>query len=128
MSRIVFESLKINLKTFPANNSTSFQRCLLVGTTSRRGTMKTTSNQRWNNVVFFNAGIYNLKSTLCVSTLIGTTFWQRSNNVIISKIEFQNVGNRRNNAVKMTISKKNKKKRKLCQIEYTDFEVLTTIL
>ena len=55
---------------YPANISTLFQRCLLVGTTSRRGT---TSDQRWNNVVYFNVGICNVESTLCISTLIWTT-------------------------------------------------------
>ena len=53
-------------KNIPANTSTLFQRCLLVDATSRRGA---TSNQRWNNVVYFDVEIYNVESTLCISTL-----------------------------------------------------------
>ena len=72
---------------YPANTSTLFQRCLLVDTTSRRGAK---SNQRWNNVVYFNVGIFNVEqrwinvvyfnvdmnnveTTLSFSTLIWTT-------------------------------------------------------
>ena len=51
---------------------------------------------------------------------------QRRNNVVIFNVEFYNVGKRQNNVVKMTTSKKNKKKKKI-QIEYTEFKVLTTI-
>ena len=50
---------------------------------------------------------------------------QRRNNVVIFNVEFYNVGKRRNNVVKMTASKKNKKK--LTQIEYPEFKILTTI-
>ena len=49
---------------------------------------------------------------------------QRRNNVTIFDVEFY-VGKRRNNVVKMTASKKNKKK--LTQIEYPEFKILTTI-
>ena len=49
---------------------------------------------------------------------------QHLNNVVIFNVEFHNVGKRRNNVVKMTDSKKNKKK---MQIEYPEFKVLTTI-
>ena len=58
----------------PANISTLFQCCLLVDTTSRHGT---TSNQCWNNAMYFNVGILttsnNIESTLCISMLIWTT-------------------------------------------------------
>ena len=77
---------------YPANISTLFQRCLLVDATSRRGTI---SNQRWNNVVYFNVDMNNVR--------------QRRNNVVIFNVEFYNVGKRRNNVVKMTASKKHKK-------------------
>ena len=49
---------------------------------------------------------------------------QHLNNVVIFNVEFHNVGKRRNNVVKMTNSKKNKKK---IQTEYPEFKVLTTI-
>ena len=78
-----------------------------VATWDNEDNVKSTLKQRcvfqcWNlqlriDVVCFNVDMNNV--------------WQRSNNVIISNVEFQNVGNRRNNAVKMTISKKNKKKK-----------------
>ena len=48
---------------------------------------------------------------------------QRRNKVVIFNVKFYNVGKRRNNVVKMTASKENKKK--LIQIEYP--EVLNTI-
>ena len=44
--------------------------------------------------------------------------------VVIFNVEFYNVGKRRNNDMKITVSKKNKKQ---FQIEYTKFKVLTTI-
>ena len=50
---------------------------------------------------------------------------QHWNNVVIFHVEFHNIGQRRNNAVKTTISKKNQGKS--FQIEYTEFKVLTTI-
>ena len=52
-------------------------------------------------------------------------FRQCQNNVVVFNVEFYKVGKRRNNVVKMTASKKNKKK--LVQIEYPEFKVLTTI-
>ena len=56
---------------------------------------------------------------------------QHRNNVIFN-VEFYNVGKRRNNAVKMTASKKNKKTPGKIQIgkiqmEYLEFKVLTAI-
>ena len=48
-----------------------------------------------------------------------------SKHVVVFNVEFYKVGKRRNNVVKMTASKKNKKK--LGQIEYPEFKVLTTI-
>ena len=83
---------------FPTNIITLFQRCLLVDATSRR---VTTSNQRRNNVVYFNVGIYNVEQLR-----IKVVYF----NVVILNVEFYNVGKRRSNVVKMTFSKKNKKK------------------
>ena len=57
----------------PANISTSVQRCFWVDMTSPR---RTTSNQRWDNVVYVNVEIYNVEQrwkTLCFSTLNWTT-------------------------------------------------------
>ena len=56
---------------------------------------------------------------------------QHQNNVIFN-VEFYNVGKRRNNTVKMTASKKNKKTPGKIQIgkiqmEYLEFKVLTAI-
>ena len=82
---------------------TLFQRCLLVDTTSRRGA---TSNQRWNNVVYFNLGIYNVKQRWINVDIKNVR--QRRNNVVIFNVDMNIVGKRRNNFVKMTISKKNK--------------------
>ena len=50
--------------------------------TSRR---RTTSNQRWNNVVYVNVEIYNVQ--------------QRWNNVVYFNVELKNVRQRRNNVV-----------------------------
>ena len=79
-------------KNIPASISMLFQRCLLVDTTSRR---ETRSNQRWNNVMYFNVGISNVEqrrinvvyftvettllfSTSSFSTLVNveTTLWK----------------------------------------------------
>ena len=67
--------------------------------------------QRRINVVHFNVDVNNVR--------------QRRNNVVFFMVEYYNVGQFRNNVVKMTIFKKDKKK--LFQIEYTGFKVLTVI-
>ena len=51
---------------------------------------------------------------------------QQRNNVFFFNVQFYNAGKRRNNVVKMTISKKDEKNN-IFQIEYTEFKVLTTI-
>ena len=56
--------------------------------TSRR---RTTSNQRWNNVVYVNVEIYNVE--------------QRWNNIVIFNVNFHNVGQRRNSVANMAIWK-----------------------
>ena len=68
--------------------------------TSRR---QRASNQRWNNVVFFNAEIFNVK--------------QRRNNVAIFNIKFHNVDQRRNNVVNMTICRWLKTAKKLFELK-----------
>ena len=108
-------------KLIPANISTSLQRCLLVDMTSRR---KTTLNQGWNNVVYFNVGIYNVEqhriNVVCFKVDMDNVR-QLRNNVVIFKVDFHNVGQRQNNVVKMTIFEKNNKKS--FQIECTEFKV-----
>ena len=66
--------------------------------TSRRGT---TSNQRWNNVVYLNVGIYNVEQRRINVVLCPFVFFN---------VEFYNVGQHGNNSVKIAISKKNEKK------------------
>ena len=88
---VFFQKWYIIESRYPANISTLFQRCLLVGTTSWRGA---TSNQRGNNVTYFNVGIYNVE--------------QRWINVVYFYVHMNNVGKCRNNVMKMIISKKNK--------------------
>ena len=102
---------------FPASISTLFQRCLLFDMTSRCGT---TSNQRWNNVVYLNVRIYNVE--------------QRLINVAYFSVDVNDVRQRQNNVVlfnvvKMTISKKNKKTNhfNLIQSSKFKFKVLTAV-
>ena len=86
-------------RPIPANISTLFQRCLLVDATSRRGTM---SNQRWNNVVYFNVERYNVKQRRINVVYLNVDMnnvRQRRNNVVIFNVEFYNVGKRWNNVV-----------------------------
>ena len=77
------------LRAYPANISTSVQRCFWVDMTSRR---RTTSNQRWNNVVYINVEIYNVEQC-----------W---NNIVCFNVELNNVRQRRNDIANMTIWKK----------------------
>ena len=103
-------NFRLWVNALPANISTLFQRCLLVDMTSRR---RTTSNQRWNNVVYLNVGIYNVEQrriNVAYFNVDVNNVRQRRNNVVLFNVEFYNVGQRGNNVVKMTISKKNKKK------------------
>ena len=78
-ARIILVDLpkELFLNIYPVNISTLFQRCLLVDTTSRRGT---TSNQRWNNILYFIAGIDNVE--------------QRRINVVYFKVDMNNVRQR----------------------------------
>ena len=93
----------------PANISTLFQCCLLVDTTSRRGT---TSNQRWNNAMYFNVGINNIEQyriNVVYFNVDMNNVRQHRNNVVIFNVKFHNVGKRGNNVVKTSFSEKNKK-------------------
>ena len=112
----------------PANISALFQRWLLVDMTSQRGT---TSNQRWNNVLYFNVGIYNVeeRGNIVVYFNVNVNNVRQSrNNVVLFNFEFHNVGQHGRNVVKMTISKKKTKKIISNWItEYTEFKILTAI-
>ena len=76
----------LNIYLNPANISTFFQRCLLVDATSWRWT---TSNHHWNNVVYFNHGIYNVK--------------QRWINVVYFNVDMNNVRKRWNTLSSSTL-------------------------
>ena len=69
----------------------------------------TTSNQRWNNVVFVNVEIYNVEQrrTNIVHFKVDlNNVRQRRNNVAIFNEDSDNVGQRWNNVVNMTIWRK----------------------
>ena len=73
-----------------------------------------TSNKRWNNVVYFNVRIYNVKQrriNVVYFNVDMNNARQRRNNVVIFNVQFHNVGKRRKYVVKMTISKNNKTNR-----------------
>ena len=75
--------------------------------TSRR---RTTSNQRWNNVVYFNVEMYNVEQrriNVVYFNVEMNNVRQRRNNALIFKADFHNIGQRRNNVANMTIWKKN---------------------
>ena len=98
----------ISWNQYPANISTLFQRCLVVDTTSWRGA---TSNQHWNNVVYFNVGIHNVEQRWINVGYFNVGIYnvrQRQKNVVVFNVDINNVDKRRSNVVKMTISKKNK--------------------
>ena len=70
---------------------------------------RTTSNQRWNNVVYVNVDIYNVQerwNSILYFNIDFNNVRQRQNIVIIFNVNFYNVGQRRNNVVNMTIWKK----------------------
>ena len=74
--------------------------------TSRR---HTTSNQRWNNVVYVNVEIYNVQqrwNNVVYFNVELNNVRQRRNNVVIFNVDFHNVGQRRNNVANTTIWKK----------------------
>ena len=96
----------IHSSSDPANISTSVPRCFWVDMTSRR---RTTSNQRWNNVVYVNVEIYNVEqrwNNVVFFNVELNNVRQRRNNVVIFNVDFHNVGQRRNNVANMTIWKK----------------------
>ena len=74
--------------------------------TSRR---RTTSNQRWNNVVYVNVEIYNVEqrwNNVVYFNFELNNVRQRRNNVVVFNVDFHNVGQRRNNVANMTVSQK----------------------
>ena len=85
---------------------------LFVGMTSQYGP---TSNQCWNNVVYFNVGIYNIEQRQINVEYFNADVsnvrqrWNCQNNIVLFNIKFHNVGQRWNNVAKMNISKKSKK-------------------
>ena len=67
---------------------------------------RTTSSQRWRNVVYVNVEVYNVQLRLINVVYFNIDFSnvrQRRNNVVIFNIDFHNVGQRQNNVVNMTI-------------------------
>ena len=87
----------------------TFQRCFNVvfWLIRRRDVGKLQINVE---TMYFNVDINNVR--------------QRRNHVVILNVDMNNAGKRQNNVVKMSIFKK---KKKSFQIEYTKYEVLTTI-
>ena len=72
---------------------------------------RTTSNQRWNNVVYNNVQIYNVEQRWNNDVFFNvelSNVRQCRNNVVIFNVYFHNVGKRRNNVANMTIWKKYK--------------------
>ena len=70
---------------------------------------RTTSNERWNNVVYVNVEIYNVEQRWNNAVFFNVELnnvRQRRNNVVIFNVDFHNVGQRRNNVADMTIWKK----------------------
>ena len=105
--KISFASPSMNI-LIPANISTLFWCCILVDMRSQSGT---NSNQRWNNVPYFNLGIYNNKqrqNNVVYFNVGVNNVKQCRNNFVLFNFEIHNTGQRRNNIVKMTIFKKNK--------------------
>ena len=70
---------------------------------------RTTSNQRWNNIVYVNVEIYNFQqqwNNVVYFNAELNNVRQRQNNVVIFNVDFYNVGQRWNNVANMTIWKK----------------------
>ena len=110
---------------FPTSNSTLFQRCLLVDMTSRPGT---TSNQQWNNVVYFDVEIYNVEqrqiNVVYFNVLIWTTLHNVETMMSFPTSIFTTLVNVKATWWKWQFPKRTKK---IYQIEYTGFKVLATI-
>ena len=120
LERAPFLFRKESLTNTPASISTLFQCCLLVDMTSRRGT---TSNQRWNNVVYFNVRFYKVESTLCISTLIWATLDTVETTLSFSTSSFTTLVNVETTFCKWPFLKGTGKKS--FQIIYTEFGVFT---
>ena len=73
---------------------------------------RTTSNQRWNNVVYVKANICNFeqpRTNVVYFNVNLNNIRQRQNNAVIFNVDFHKVAKRRNNVVNMNIWKKVKK-------------------
>ena len=81
-----------------------------------------TSNQRWNNFVYFDIGIYNVEkrwiNVVCFNADVDNVR-QRRNNVVLFKFSFTTLVNAETTLWKWFFPKRN-----LFQIEYTQFKVL----
>ena len=75
-------------QTFQGRFNVAFR--LIWRMTSRR---RTTSNQRWNNVVYVNVEIYNVETMLCISTLNWTTLDNVETTLSFSTSIFTTLGN-----------------------------------
>ena len=93
----------------------------------------TTSNQRWNNVVYVNVEIYNVEqrwNTVVFFNVELNNVRQRRNNVAIFNVDFHNVGQRQNNVANMTIWKKYKPrfKNKITFLNFKEYVRLNIFL
>ena len=69
----------------------------------------TTSNQRWDNVVYINVKLYNIKQPRINAAYFNAdlkSIRQRRNYVVIFNVDFRNVEQCQNNVLNMTIWKK----------------------
>ena len=96
----------INLNT-QANISTLLQLCCLVDTTSRR---QITSNPCWNNVVHVNVEICNVQQRQ-----INVVYFNVYINIVRQRQN--NVDQRRNNVVNLTICKNSKEQKNIFELQ-----------
>ena len=92
-------------KVQPSKHFNVVSTLFIVGMTSQRWT---TSNQRLNNVVYSNVGIYNVEQrqiNVIYFNVALNNVRHRRNNVVICNVDLHNVEPRRNNVVNMIIKK-----------------------
>ena len=100
----------INFRFIPSKHFDVASKLSSGCMTLRRGT---TSNQRWNNIVYLNVGIYNVEQrriNVAYFNVDVNNVRQRRNNIVLFNFKFYNVCQRGSNVVKMTIYKKEQKK------------------
>ena len=86
---------------------------------------RTTSNQRWNNVVYNNIEIYNVQqrwNNIVYFNVELNNVWQHQNKVVIFNLHFHSVGQRRNNVANMTVWEKKIKPRFKNKIIFLSFK------